>query len=215
MTNPVLEKERTRIFASEDRDLYLHVGYFFAWYNQVEWKITVIMAIVMNERDLPAFDQLVRGMDAKTKVRRLRNICKLKKRQIGDALSKRLDHFEDKLCIFRDRLAHRALVRDEKIDRFHFATIERMPWKVLGVASAKKEPPPDHVDALKLFEYGYWMNHFGDDLNEVIDRAIEGRSLDIANPRSPLPQAPHANSPPPTASPTPDTPPQTTPETRE
>ena len=50
------------IFGGEDRDLYLHVGYFFNWYNQVEWKITVIMAVVMGERDLVAFDQLVRGM---------------------------------------------------------------------------------------------------------------------------------------------------------
>jgi hypothetical protein len=59
MTNPVLQNARAQIFAGEDRELYLHVGYFFCWYNQVEWKITMLMAVVMGEKDLAAFNLLV------------------------------------------------------------------------------------------------------------------------------------------------------------
>ena len=127
MTDDFLEAERARVFAGEDRDLYLHVGYFFTWYNNVEWKITHIMAIVMGDKDFSAFNLLVSGMDAKTKVRRLKRLCKIKNLPIEQPLADRLKHFEDKICPLRNKLAHNALVRDEQNPRFYFMQLDRLP----------------------------------------------------------------------------------------
>jgi hypothetical protein len=186
MSEEYLTKERDRIFAGQDRLMLLHVGYFITWYNHVEWKLTVLMAIVMGERDFPAFHQLVLGLDAKTKVRRLRKLCQIKKRKIEENFDNQLTHFHETICDLRNKFAHRALLNDETgKDRFHFATLEKMPWKVLGVSA--KGQPPDHIDGIKMFEYGYWMNHWGDDLNEIIDRAIASKSLGTETPRAKLP----------------------------
>jgi hypothetical protein len=95
MTHPALESERAKIFANEDRELYLHVGYFFTWYNSAEWKITNLMAIIMGEKDFSSFDLFVSGMDGKTKVRRLIRLCKIKKRPIEQPLLDRLEHYKD------------------------------------------------------------------------------------------------------------------------
>ncbi|MEJ2376470.1 MAG: hypothetical protein P8Y71_13985 [Pseudolabrys sp.] len=36
----VVQKFREKIFQGPDRDLYLHVGFFFLWFNAVEFKLT-------------------------------------------------------------------------------------------------------------------------------------------------------------------------------
>jgi hypothetical protein len=64
-----LEAERARIFSGEDRDLYLHVGYFFTWYNHVEWVLINVMALVMGDKDLSAFHVLVKRIDGQAKTR--------------------------------------------------------------------------------------------------------------------------------------------------
>ena len=68
------------------------------------------MAIVMGERDLSAFELLVGRMDA----RRLIELCKIKNREIEQALLDRLRHYERKMCPLRDKLAHHGLARADK-----------------------------------------------------------------------------------------------------
>jgi hypothetical protein len=190
MTDDFLEAERVRVFAGEDRDLFLHVGYFFTWYNNVEWKITNLMAVVMREQDFSAFDLLVRGMDGKKKVRRLIRLCKIKGREIEQPLLDRLKHYETKICTLRDRLGHNALCRDEQKSRFYFMNFDRLPWKELGmdIPDGLSKQPPDHIDAMTLFQHGLWLNSFSDDLTEAVNRAIEDRPLGMKTPRSPLPR---------------------------
>jgi hypothetical protein len=74
-----LEAERARIFSGEDRDLYLHVGYFFTWFNHVEWSLTNLMAIVMGDTDLSAIHVLVKRLEGQAKVNRFIELCKVKK----------------------------------------------------------------------------------------------------------------------------------------
>jgi hypothetical protein len=185
-----LEAERARVFSGEDRELYLHVGYFFTWYNNVEWKITHIMAIVMGDKDFSAFALLVSGMDARTKVRRLKSLCKIKNLLIEQSLADRLKFFEDKLCPLRNKLAHNALLNDERQPRFHYAQLERLPWKALGmdIPDGLSKEPPDHIDTITLFERGCWLHSFSDDLTKVIYCAIKQEPLGIKSPVSPLPR---------------------------
>jgi hypothetical protein len=72
MANSYLETVRKRIFEGEDRDLYLHLGHFLAWYSKAELSLTITMAMVLGERDLAAFQQLTKGLDARTKIQRCR-----------------------------------------------------------------------------------------------------------------------------------------------
>ena len=178
-----LEALRTRMFSGEDRDLYLHVGYFFTWYNQVDWKITNLMAIVMGERDFSAFELLVGRMDA----RRLIELCKIKNREIEQAPLDRLRHYERKICPLRDKLAHHGLARDEKKPRFLYMRMDRLHWKELGMKAPIKQPPPDGIDVMILFQHGYWLHLFSEDLTEAFYRAVEKRPLGMKSPRSPPP----------------------------
>src|SRR4051794_24188736 len=120
MSEDHLKKARDAIFQGADAPQFLHVGYFLTWYGHVEHRITVILAFVAQQRDLEAFHLLTKGMDARTKVVRLRELCKVKDREVGPNLDKRLAHFQDNVCRLRDKLSHTALIRDEKKERFHF-----------------------------------------------------------------------------------------------
>jgi hypothetical protein len=197
MTSSFLENERARIFDGEDRDLYLHVGYFISWNNMVEHKITLLMALIMGEEDLSAFDLITRNLNGQTKVGRLKRLCELKKREIEQPLLDRLDHYTTKIYPLRNKLAHRSTARDEKVPRFYLVTLDRLPWKALGVAvpMGMKVQAPDHIDAITVFEYGLWLHSFSEDLTEVIDCAIKREPLGIKTPRSPLPKAPLAATP--------------------
>jgi hypothetical protein len=182
-----LESERAQIFGGEDRDLYLHVGYFFTWYNSVEWKITNLMAIVMGESDLSAFDLLVSHLDGRNKVRRFKRLCQIKKQVMEQPFLERLNHFGDKICRLRNRLAHHALARDETNPRFYFMIADRLPWKALGMAAPEPQQSPVPLEAMTLFEHGYWLHRFSFDLGEVLVRAVTRQPLGMDKPRSPLP----------------------------
>jgi hypothetical protein len=193
MSEDHLRKAREKTFAGIDRDQYLHVGYFLTWYGMVEHRITLMMAMVAQERDLEAFHLVTKGMDARTKTQRLRELCKVKNREIGPNLLPRLKHFQDNVCKFRDRLSHTALIRDENEERFHFMPLDRSPAKALGMPKETDLRPTDSIDYLEFFERGYWLNWFNDDLAPVVERARTGLSLEIDNPRSPLRVADPAN----------------------
>jgi hypothetical protein len=207
-----LETERARIFNSPDNNLYIHVGYFITWFNSVDWRLSILTAVVLGYKDFAALDQVMRGLDAETKARRLVGICKVKNLQIDKSFEDQLDYFSRKICGLRNKLAHRALVIDESKDRFHYTTLDKMPWMLLG-ESGYKGPPPDYIDAIQLFERGYWLNAWADDLTDVTDRARDGRSLGIDHPRARVPKAAPSSPRPPTSSPTPDKPPGKAPET--
>jgi hypothetical protein len=192
----MLESERARIFSSDDRDLYLHVGYFFVWYNTVEWQITNIMAMVMGERDIASFNLLVSGLDGGTKVRRFKRLCKIKKWTIEQSLLDRLGHFEGTICRLRNRLAHSPLARNETSPGFFLMQLHRLPWKAFGmeVPPGELSQPPEHIDSMALFEHGYWLHNFSGDLAQVTDCAIKRRPLGIKSPRSPSPSSAQSTS---------------------
>jgi hypothetical protein len=187
-----LEKMRDAVFNSEDRDLILHVGYFFTWYNQVEWRLTLLMAMIMDERDLQSFHEVTRGLDGKTKVGRFKAICDIKKWPMSETFDKQLAYYVT-LGNLRNKLAHRALLNDEqKGDRFHFASIDKMPWKVLGIPADDAESS-EHIRKLDFFEKGLWLSQFSADLGEILQTPPKRATLGAVNPRAKVPQNPHAN----------------------
>jgi hypothetical protein len=89
----------------------------------------------------------------------------------------------------RDKLAHHGLARDEKKSRFLYMRIDRLPWKALGMKAPIKQQPPDGIDVMILFQHGYWLQLFSEDLSstDLLNRLVENRSLGLKSPRSPPP----------------------------
>jgi hypothetical protein len=182
----VVTKFREKTFQGPDRNLYLHVGYFFSWFNAVEFKITYLMAMVCGEKDLAAFNLLVRGMDAATKVQRLKRLCITKKREIGPNLLERLKCYENKTGKLRDRIAHTPLIAgDNDPNNFHHAAIDRSLEKAAGSPGIPGLPPTDTIPKLTFFEAALWLNYLSDDLDAILDRYTPSIMLEIDSPTSP------------------------------
>ena len=183
----VVTKFRDKIFHGPDRDLYLHIGFFFFWFNAVEFKITYLMAMVCGEKDFAAFNLLVKGMDASTKVARLKRLCATKKRILGPNLLERLKCYEDKTKKLRDRIGHAPLVAgDNDPENFHHASIDRSLEKAAGSPGIPGLLPTDKIPKLSFFEAGLWLNHLSDDLDAILDCYTPAIILEIENPTSPV-----------------------------
>lgn len=213
MSNSNIEEVRKREFERPaERELYLHLGHFFAWYNAAEFSLTLTIAMMLRESDLAAFHALTKGLDARSKIRRLKQICKIKKRAIGPNLTERLTYFHDTICEFRNTVSHNAIAIGEEGTNFYISAIDRMPWRELGFDTTD-EPPAKAIKRLTVFEYGSFLNDFTFDLIAVNRLAAAGQPLEIDHPRSQLPEAHPSNSPAPDPQTKPDKPAQTDSET--
>jgi hypothetical protein len=100
--DPSLDEEEL-----EYQDMYFRVGHFIGEYSTVELAITALLAIISNFKDLEAFHTLTKGMDAKVKVERLRELAKTKKLLVEKGpFDARLMHFADKTANLRNKVAH-------------------------------------------------------------------------------------------------------------
>jgi hypothetical protein len=179
-----LERTRKNVFDGEDRDHYLHIGYFMSWYSSVELGITFLLAIATGIRNLEAFELLVRGMDARVKIDRLRKaIDQSATITIGPNLSSRIDLFYDKIIPVRNNVAHASLASDPQRQTLHFASLAKLPFHAHGLFQ-HGEPPPS-VPLIDIFEHALWLNFFSDDLNKAINQ-FPRQMLEIDNPRSPM-----------------------------
>ena len=68
MSNSWLHDAEYKIFSGEDRDLYLHLGYFLSWFSGVEGKLTFLIAFLTESRNLDNFDILASGLQPRQKV---------------------------------------------------------------------------------------------------------------------------------------------------
>jgi hypothetical protein len=215
MDDSQLQAVREAVFDRPERDLYMHVGYFLTWYGHAELAITTIMALIMRERDLEAFHTVTKGLDAKTKALRFRQLCAVKKRKIGPHLLNQLKFFQKTICTFRDRISHTALVENGD-KQFCFAAFDRLPWKEFGLDYPKATQPAETINRIRVFTYGLWLAHFAQALQGVMSQMLSN---------APILETDHlqtnqlleylSNSPAPDPQTTPDRPAQTFPETQE
>lgn len=189
----IVEGHRKRIFESDDRTFYLHVGYFMAWYSACEARITLLLAIATKSENLKSFDLLTRGMDAKVKIERFRLACN-GYRKIGDNLKRRLAHFEKKIIPLRNKIAHSHMTTDPSYQGIHFASLSKMPLASFGLYAVGEAPP--YQTFREIFEQGLWLNVFNDDLLSVWKNAAHPTEFEIDDPVSPLPPTGHPPSPP-------------------
>jgi hypothetical protein len=172
----------------EDNSAFLHIGHFHGWYGQVEWRLTMLMAFVAEERDFAAFHVLT--MDAKTKVIRFIRLCKIKNRKIGPLLLSRLAHYRDNMAEFRNKISHTALARNDDQTRFLLASLGTVS---LDEINNKIWDKAESFSDLDLYERGLWLNYFADDLWDVFPKVGAGAILELENPNSWERWVPHSN----------------------
>src|SRR5690242_324076 len=100
-----LAKGREQTYAGVDRDLYTDIGFFTTWFGGAELRVTMLLAMFTNSRDLEAFDILCRGMDARVKTERLQQAIK-RHGKLGPELNLRLAAFHDEIIPLRNQIAH-------------------------------------------------------------------------------------------------------------
>lgn len=101
---------------------------------------------------------------------------------MGPELGARIDWFEDKVVKFRNKLAHRLVMKHDEDDVFYLTTITRKPFKDIG-RMEQVGLEPERRSGLYFFEYGLWLNFFSDDLIVMLQSHSE--ELELVNPCSP------------------------------
>lgn len=173
---------RKTVFAGNSRDHFLHLGYFNSTYSIAEFWLTFLLAIQCGlAHDLRAFEDLTRGMDAKTKALRLRGMLK-RRNQLGPVFENRLDFFICDIVNLRNKLAHMFLTRmDNDADNhlIYMASISKVRQQKPDVHADTADP----LSTMALFEHAYWLNLFEDDLRSLLQIPRQ-QTVEIDSPRS-------------------------------
>jgi hypothetical protein len=180
MSDSWLERRRDRIFNGEDRELYLHLGYFLSWFSAVEARITLLIAMLTESYNLDNFDLLARGLQPRQKVERLRILAARYPRPIGPNFADVLGQFEETYIPLRNSLSHNRLIHAGMTPKaFTITTISRISEKDGGHV----------IPDLELFERGYWLHMFQDDLGVMLADGLPKERLEIDDPKTPLRRA--------------------------
>ena len=175
------------ILAAEYETMYALVGYFIAQYSLVELGITFLLSVATRSEDPEAFHVLTKGMDAKTKIQRLRQLCRLQKRpRIGPKLEERIMFIHDKVADIRNDIAHSALFKSQTDpQKIFFSGVGRFPLKEFGIEEKSQSPP--QITFVALERYGDWLNAFQSDLVHLLKHRKTTEGYEIVRPRSWVP----------------------------
>lgn len=182
-----LEQGRLKAYQREDRDMFLDVGFFIAWYAHIELVISKLLAFSTASHDLEAFDILCRGMDARTKIERLRRSAK-RHGGIGPNMNLRLTALEKSAVALRNKVVHSALTfsEDDGPRRYFMSSLSNMPWAELNMGPPRTNRKPEVVTSLDMYRLGVWLSYLSQDLITVLPLALARKELEIAHPKSHL-----------------------------
>jgi hypothetical protein len=189
LTPEEAERSRHRHYDGIDRDLYLDLGFFNAWFAACELSLTSMLAFAAKTTDLKTFDILCKGMDARVKVERFRKLAK-----IGPNLQARLNQFEKGALSIRNKLAHRSFMinEDDGPRRYYLGTMAYVRWfNAMGTKDQHKEEEPEALTSADLHGWGLWLRALTHDLIDATQQAMQTGTFEIARPQSPVPSAPH------------------------
>ena len=170
---PDLKAHRDRTFAADDKELFLHVGHFISYYAAAEFALTMLLQTFTGRPHPAGFHILTRGMDAKIKVKRLKEAIESCGCTLDEGLQKRLNHFTKNLVSLRNVLVHSHLYWPEGGD-LQMTSIGRPP--IFAVAPLKAPKPRRTIPGLELYERGAWLCLFFQDLIAIEDRYRHNRA---------------------------------------
>jgi hypothetical protein len=177
----ILEAKQKLFIEGVDRNLHSHIGYFSSWYAGCEMWITLLLAKLTKSTDLYSFDLLTRGMDARTKIARLKRICEDRNWPIGRNFQLRLNLYEGQMTDLRNKLAHTYPVADYKRRVVIFTMLGNIP-----APGTDRHPNEEAISLDELFESGAWLQLFNIDLKSIADSLTHPKTLEIKSPQTPL-----------------------------
>ena len=177
-------------FAPDDEELeyeemYSEIGYFISQYSTVELAITALLAALANFEDLEAFHTVTKGMDAKTKVERFKELAKSRNLLAKKGkFDERLIHFAEKVAGLRNKVAHTWILKS-KTDpvKILFSNIAQIPFEQFKMKKRVRRQP-DEILLDSLREYSSWLSDFQLDLLNLYGAAKKGAKLEIEKPNS-------------------------------
>jgi hypothetical protein len=178
-------KRREAVHSGRDKELFLDIGYFVACFSTVELVITLILAGLTNSEDVASFEALVRGMDLRVKIERLKQLSQMRV-GMGPQLRARLKILEEVVCKLRNGLIHGslAIAEDDGPLRYYYFSVADMPWRQLGLKSGLGESNPREVTSEYLFKCAEWLDKLRDDLAVVVQQTKHHGILELENPSS-------------------------------
>lgn len=186
MDEDVLQEIVNRTAAKQDHPYLILTGAFLARFASVEMMLTALLAVLLQLGDLTAFQIITRGMDARVKIDRLKQLAKHRNGKIGATLKERLDYFENSMIPVRNELAHGALWGNQK---------ERGRWHVITIDSFQFPFTDDVLDntaksytAGDLSARATWCDLFFKELAQAFDHARRGEVLEIDTPAIKVPK---------------------------
>ena len=199
-------QSREKQYEGADRDLYLDLGFFHAWFSLAELAITTMLAIASKATDLKTFDILCKGMDARVKVERLRKLT-----PVGPNLQARLSRFEKGAIGLRNKLAHRSfgINEDDGPRRYYLSSLSCLPWELTGSEKPTEADDPEVITSSDLHGWGLWLEALTRDFSAASRHAMRTGVFEIVTPKTKVPPAAHPQNPQRDRLSTPDTQPQT------
>lgn len=166
------------------RDLYMDIGFFNVQFAAAELGLTSLLMIATQSGDFKAFDLLVSGMDARTKLARFRKAAKLHGK-IGPKLDERLKVFEDQSIKLRNKLAHGTILPCADNPEFYqIVSILKQPE---GISPRhRRTEKPERFRADRIWKHGLWLNKFVTDLGTVGFAWLFNQEFEISSPKSPV-----------------------------
>lgn len=173
-------------FNGPDASIYLHIGFLITWLSMVEMRISLLIYQAVKATNMEAFEALVRGMDARVKVERLRQVCKLDG-GIGPNLDARLNIFL-KIVATRNKIAHNVVVNPRKDDTFYVISIGDLPKGAPGLFT-RETHEKNKLNSLNLIRDADWCRSFATDLTSAYRDRKKRPMLEIDDPLTSLPEA--------------------------
>jgi len=186
MTKEELAALINKNISSDDVHTTVVIGHFLSWYGIAEMGVTNILFALSKASDLSRFSILCRGMDAKTKIERIKQLAALD-HGIGHNLAARLDYFHRRIAGLRNRIAHSA-VREKSNSPGHYQILTIGIWDHLTEFDDLDSIGTDFT-AKEILGLAAWLMAFSDDVGQAISAINAGKIPEIDDPQTSLPAA--------------------------
>lgn len=185
MTEPELDELIYQHIPVVDHRMAMIMGYFVGWYSVGELAITGLLAAMSETDDLVRFEILTKGMDARVKIDRIKQLGKVGG-GLGPNLTKRLDYFYRRIAKIRNRMLHSCTrQKTNKVGQYQFISVAA--WAEGHMSDDQLNTLPTDVTAKELLELGNWLCRFNADVSLILPSVTPGSIVEIDDPQSNLP----------------------------
>lgn len=167
---------------SADIRMHIVIGYFLSCYSIGELGLTSILLSLSSATDTGKFATLCKGMDAKAKIRAIRELAD-QSGGLGPNLKDRLDYFHDKLTGKRNTIAHCA-IRELSPGRYQALSHKALTDVELNFGRLSELGA--QFTANELLSWARWLYDFGLDSGQVMAVVRAGKRPEIDSPLTAL-----------------------------